>query len=101
MPIRRLKGALLVGEPRSKPLSIQLLLRIKQTNLSLKLSIFLYLRLISSIPIPDPKYARERYEINFDELDKIVKDNPNEQMVDVGNNHFVATHETKEYLIES
>ena len=50
MPIRRLKGALLVGEPRSKPLSIQLLLRIKQTNLSLKLSIFLYLRLISSIP---------------------------------------------------
>ena len=58
-------------------------------------------RLISSIPIPDPKYVRERYEINFDELDKIVKDNPNEQMVDVGNNHFVATHETKEHLIES
>ena len=58
-------------------------------------------RLISSIPIPDPKYVRERYEINFDELDKIVKENPNEQMVDVGNNHFVATHETKEYLIES
>ena len=25
----------------------------------------------------------------------------NEQMVDIGNNHFVATHETKEYLIES
>ena len=58
-------------------------------------------RLISSIPIPDQKYVRERYEINFDELDKIVKDNPNEQMVDIGNNHFVATHETKEYLIES
>ena len=58
-------------------------------------------RLISSIPIPDPKYVRERYEINFDELDKIVKDNPNEQMVDLGNNHFVATHETKEYFIES
>ena len=58
-------------------------------------------RLISSIPIPDPKYVRERYEINFDELDKIVKNNPNEQMVDVGNNHFVATHGTKEYLIES
>ena len=58
-------------------------------------------RLISSIPIPDPKYVRERYEINFDELDKIGKDNPNEQKVDVGNIHFVATHETKEYLIES
>ena len=59
------------------------------------------IRLISSIPIPDPKYVRERYEINFDELDKIVKDNPNEQMVDVGNNHFVATHDTKEYFIDS
>jgi len=58
-------------------------------------------RLISSIPIPDPQFVRERYEINFEELDKIVRDNPNEQMVDVGNNHFVATHETKEYLIES
>ena len=58
-------------------------------------------RLISSIPIPDPKYVRERYEINFDELDKIVSNNPNEQMVDVGNNHFVATHDTKEYFIES
>ena len=58
-------------------------------------------RLISSIPIPDPKYVRERYEINFDELDKIVSNNPSEQMVDVGNNHFVATHDTKEYFIES
>ena len=58
-------------------------------------------RLISSIPIPDPQFVRERYEINFEELDKIVRDNPNEQMVDTGNNHFVATHETKEYLIES
>ena len=58
-------------------------------------------RLISSIPIPDPKYVRERYEINFDELDKIVKDNPNEQMVDVGNNHFVATHDTNCLLYTS
>ena len=58
-------------------------------------------RLISSIPIPDPQFVRERYEVNFEELDKIVRDNPNEQMVDIGNNHLVATHETKEYLIES
>ena len=55
-------------------------------------------RLISSIPIPDPQFVRERYEINFDELDKIVRDNPNEQMVDVGNNHFVATHDIKGIL---
>ena len=58
-------------------------------------------RLISSIPIPDPQFVRERYEINFEELDRIVRNNPNEQMVDIGNSHFVATHETKEYLIES
>ena len=58
-------------------------------------------RLISSIPIPDPQFVRERYEINFEELDRIVRNNPNEQMVDIGNNHLVATHETKEYLIES
>ena len=30
-------------------------------------------RLISSIPIPDPQFVRERYEINFEELDKIVE----------------------------
>ena len=29
-------------------------------------------RLISSIPIPDPSYKRERYIINYDELDKIL-----------------------------
>ena len=28
-------------------------------------------RLISSIPIPDPQFVRERYEINFEELDKL------------------------------
>ena len=32
-------------------------------------------RLISSIPIPDPNYKRERYEVNYDELDKIISNN--------------------------
>ena len=49
-------------------------------------------RLISSIPIPDPSYKRERYEMNFDELDNIIQNNPNEKMVNIGNEHFVATH---------
>ena len=58
-------------------------------------------RLISSIPIPDPSYKREQYEMNFDELDNIIQNNPNEKMVNIGSEHFVATHETKDYFIES
>ena len=58
-------------------------------------------RLISSIPIPDPAYKRERYEINFDELDRIISANPNEKMVDVGKEHLVATHDTKGFFIET
>ena len=58
-------------------------------------------RLISSIPIPDPSYKRERYEINFDELDKIISNNPDEKMIDVGNDHLVATHDTKGFFIET
>ena len=58
-------------------------------------------RLISSIPIPDPSYKRERYQVNFDELDKIISTNPDKKMIDIGNEHFVATHDTKEYFIES
>ena len=58
-------------------------------------------RLISSIPIPDPSYKREQYEMNFDELDNIIQNNPNEKMVNIGSDHFVATHETKEFFIES
>ena len=58
-------------------------------------------RLISSIPIPYPSYKRERYQINYDELDKIISKNPDKKMIDIGNEHFVATHDTKEYFIES
>ena len=58
-------------------------------------------RLISSIPIPDPTYKRERYQINYDELDQIISKNPDKKMIDIGNEHFVATHDTKEYFIES
>ena len=58
-------------------------------------------RLISSIPIPDPSYKREQYDMNFDELDNIIQNNPNEKMVNIGSDHFVATHETKEFFIES
>ena len=58
-------------------------------------------RLISSIPIPDPTYKREQYKVNFEELDNIISKNPNEKMVDIGGGHLVATHDTKDFLIES
>ena len=55
-------------------------------------------RLISSIPVPDPQYKRKEYDLNFDELDEIISNNPDTDMVDIGNNHFVATHDVKDIL---
>ena len=56
-------------------------------------------RLISSIPIPDPTYNREKYVLDFDELDNIILNNTNRNsMVEVSDNHFVATHDVKGLL---
>ena len=56
-------------------------------------------RLISSIPIPDPTYNREKYVLDFTELDNIISNNKKEDsMVEVRNNHFVATHDVKGLL---
>ena len=56
-------------------------------------------RLISSIPVPDPSYERIVYDIEFSELDSIIaKDTENIGMIDIGNEHFVATHDVKGLL---
>ena len=55
-------------------------------------------RLISSIPVPDPKYNRVEYKLSFDELDEIIKNNPDEPMVDIGGEHYIATHDVKDIL---
>jgi oligopeptide transport system ATP-binding protein len=56
-------------------------------------------RLISSIPIPDPSYKRERYELDFSELNNIIASNSNESpMAEVKSGHFVATHDVKGLL---
>ena len=53
-------------------------------------------RLISSIPVPDPSYERKVYDINFDELDSlIVKHGSDQPMIDIGNKHYIATHDVK------
>jgi len=56
-------------------------------------------RLISSIPIPDPSYNREQYEVNFEELDSIISNNSESKaMIEVSQDHFVATHDVKGLL---
>ena len=55
-------------------------------------------RLISSIPVPDPKYNRVEYDLNYDELDEIIKNNPGKKMVDIGGEHYIATHNVKDIL---
>lgn len=57
-------------------------------------------RLISSIPVPDPKYTRVKYDLDFSELDEIIaKNTDNLPMVDVGDEHYIATHDVKDLLI--
>jgi len=56
-------------------------------------------RLISSIPVPDPSYKRRVYDLNYDELDSIIAmDTEQKGMVDIGNQHYVATHDVKGLL---
>ena len=56
-------------------------------------------RLISSIPIPDPSYNREQYEVNFEELDSIIANNSESKaMIEVSEDHFVSTHDVKGLL---
>ena len=53
-------------------------------------------RLISSIPVPDPSYDRKVYDVNYDELDSIIAKHGSENpMVDIGNEHYIATHDVK------
>ncbi|NCX24992.1 MAG: ABC transporter ATP-binding protein [Proteobacteria bacterium] len=53
-------------------------------------------RLISSIPVPDPTYERKVYDINFDEIDSLIeKHGLDKPMIDIGNEHYIATHDVK------
>ena len=56
-------------------------------------------RLISSIPVPDPSYERIVYDIDYKELDEIIAmDKEGVGMVNVGDHHYVATHDVKGLL---
>ena len=71
-------------------------LLVKETEELLKNPIHPYTkRLISSIPIPDPKYVRKVYEVNQNDLDQIYSLDDNDALFDIGNNHYVATHKVE------
>ena len=56
-------------------------------------------RLISSIPVPDPSYKREVYEITQNDLDSISNLSDNKvDLYDTGDNHYVATHKIEGLL---
>ena len=56
-------------------------------------------RLISSIPVPDPTYKREVYEITQNDLDNVFNLSDNkEDLFNKGNNHYVATHKIEGLL---
>lgn len=53
-------------------------------------------RLISSIPVPDPTYERKVYDINFNEIETLIQKHGSEKpMIDIGNEHYIATHDVK------
>jgi len=52
-------------------------------------------RLISSIPVPDPKYVRKVYEVTQKDLEQIYSLDENDTLFDTGNNHYVATHKVE------
>ena len=48
-------------------------------------------RLISSIPIPDPTYKRENYELDFTEINNIINSSSGKDMIEVKKGHFVSS----------
>ena len=55
-------------------------------------------RLISSIPVPDPTYKREQYELSFNEIDTIIAKSNGQEMVEVEENHYVSTKDFSSVL---
>ena len=48
-------------------------------------------RLISSIPVPDPTYKREKYDLSFSEINSIIAKSEGQDMIEVEKNHYVST----------
>ena len=48
-------------------------------------------RLLSSIPVPDPSYKRKKYDIDFTEINEIIRSSDGTDMIEVKKGHFIST----------
>ena len=48
-------------------------------------------RLLSSIPVPDPSYKRKKYDIDFTEINQIIRSSDGTDMIEVKKGHFIST----------
>jgi len=56
-------------------------------------------RLLSSIPVPDPTYKRVKYNLDFKEINEIIKSSEGTDMIEVNKGHFISTKDFSNELI--
>ena len=56
-------------------------------------------RLLSSIPVPDPSYKRKKYDIDFTEINEIIRSSDGTDMIEVKKGHFISTKDFSNELI--
>ena len=55
-------------------------------------------RLLSSIPVPDPTYKRMKYDLDFKEINEIIKSSNGADMIEVKKGHFLSTKDFSDEL---
>jgi len=55
-------------------------------------------RLLSSIPVPDPMYKRVKYDLDFKEINEIIKSSNGADMIEVKKGHFISTKDFSDEL---
>ena len=55
-------------------------------------------RLLSSIPVPDPMYKRVKYDLDFKEINEIIRSSNGADMIEVKKGHFLSTKDFSDEL---
>ena len=55
-------------------------------------------RLLSSIPVPDPMHKRMKYDLDFKEINEIIKSSNGADMIEVKKGHFISTKDFSDEL---
>ena len=55
-------------------------------------------RLLSSIPVPDPMYKRVKYDLDFKEINEIIRSSNGADMIEVKKGHFISTKDFSDEL---